>query len=199
MKKIITLMTGSVRYLLSIRTYVFLLIVLLAMAFLSSSLIPIAYLIMLYIGTYGLEAYEEKNGAGYYYGMLPVGRKQVIAAKYLLAISQIVLGLFISAAACFMHQTPAVGAQLALLAAMGCLFTAVALPFMLLLGGTKARFVILILYIVTLSALGIMQQDSISFTVPAFPAWMWAVMGAVLLAVSWAVSAGCSARRECKN
>ena len=74
MKKITTLMAGSVSYLLSIRTYGILLILILAMALLSPSLVPIAYLIMLYIGTYGLEAYEEKNGAAYYYGMLPVGR-----------------------------------------------------------------------------------------------------------------------------
>ena len=50
MKKITTLMAGSVSYLLSIRTYGILLILILAMALLSPSLVPIAYLIMLYIG-----------------------------------------------------------------------------------------------------------------------------------------------------
>lgn len=199
MKKITTLMAGSVSYLLSIRTYGILLILILAMALLSPSLVPIAYLIMLYIGTYGLEAYEEKNGAAYYYGMLPVGKRQIVAAKYMLAICEIVLGLLIGAVSYTVHRTPDIGMQLALLAATGCLFTAVMMPFMLLLGGTKARFVVLFLYIGALSLTGIVKQDAAAFAAFAPPAWMLAAAGAALIALSWILSAACYARMECKN
>ncbi|HCP15618.1 MAG TPA: hypothetical protein DIT32_07690 [Peptococcaceae bacterium] len=178
------------------------------------ALLPQMLLFSFAVALYGLLytalAYDDSNGAYYWYGTLPVNRRQIFQSKYLFALAMILLLILITGLLSTLSSLVTGNASPeALLISMiiavtgGMTFTAITLPLTLCLGSAKSRIYALILYIGCFAAMGQVDHawlEAIS-RIPwfAFPFLPLLFLGScLLLALGYVWGIGRYCRKEFK-
>lgn len=159
----------DVRKLLSIRMMAAF-IVLPALATFNGWFVSIAYLVYLYLVTYGIFSYDDNVLADNLYGMLPVKREQIVSARYLFGLASMLLEAALMVGVHTLYclavglplLSPQFTAPLALSMAVGCCFIAVAYPLVLVQGARKANNYVLMLFVIAFIACGI-YSDNLAF------------------------------------
>lgn len=170
----------------------------------SSSLIPFAYILLLYLIVYAPHAYDEQSKGNYLIGALPVSRTQVVQANYLyaalsLAAISVVLMVINKLLAILLPMSiqfngVSIGGLFSGLFFTGCVFIGLVLPLVLYLGVTKARYVVMALYILCFAASGVLLSF-LKNQIQVSPLIM-VVFGAVLLVISYMVALQLYGKRE---
>lgn len=120
-----------------------------------------SFAVALYGLLYTALAYDDSNGAYYWYGTLPVNRRQIYQSKYLFALAMILLlilvtGLLATLSSLVTGNFRPGSLLVAMIIAVtgGMTFTAITLPLTLCLGSAKSRIYALLLYIGCFAAMG---------------------------------------------
>lgn len=164
------------------------------------------FFILLYLLTYTPIAYDEQSKGEYHMGMLPVERVQVVQAKYLVALAELViLPLLVGISGGLVNsllETPesyrlSFDVVLTLFFG-GTMFVGVVMPCLLWLGSIRARYLVLALYILLLAAMGAgsyLNNQWINHTASAGGIWL-IPSGLAILLFSYAVAVPLYRRRQ---
>ena len=168
--------------------------------------IAIIPILLLYCTSFLVVAYDDASKGNYLYGSLPVTRTQIILSKYLNSLFVLVLSILLLygvslAGSAFGATLIAPELLLGSLIA-GVLFISVMLPFVLVLGANKSRIIVLILYMISFSAVTSLQ-DVLSIHAGAFlnalsavPTFVWVLLPFLLLVASFFISRAFYVKRE---
>lgn len=160
----------------------------------ASMLSNLGFIIFLYLWVYGPSGYGGETLSG----ILPVGRSQVVLARYLYSI----LGIACSVGAIWIIRLAVsrgtVVLSTALLFCAGCIFTAIVTPPLLYFGATKARYFVMGIYVIGIAGTGafngiVSQADDLPTVTPGISL---IIVSLALMAVSYIICLKLFARRE---
>lgn len=153
---------------------------------------PAIFVVFLYLLIYMVPAYDDQSHGVYLLHALPLTRRQIVRAYYLydlLALAVICLiGVALTRADIMQSAS--------LLFLMGAVFVSVTQPLILYFGAAKARFAILLMYVVAFALSGI-ASELLKMHVSSLPlTGASAVVGAALLLVSYFAAQALYSKKE---
>lgn len=135
-----------------------------------------------------LQSYDEQGGFSCYSSVMPISQKVIVGEKYLFGTGMILLVAVIEAISFLIFQNSVLDAvrSICFIASAGLLFLSLFLPFIFALGVERGRTAYLIA-MGTFCALTLLIRDQLT-NVPTITLWAALILGAVLTAISYAVS-----------
>ncbi len=167
------------------------------------------FFILLYLLTYTPIAYDERSKGDYHIGVLPVERVQVVQAKYLVSLVELVLlSLLIGVSGSLVNRLCEIpeayrisfGGIMSLFFG-GAMFVGVVMPCLLWLGSIKARYLVMAVYLLMFAAMGAVSYlDNQWITRTAHAGGVWLIpSGLAILLFSYAVAVPLYRRRQFTN
>ena len=164
------------------------------------------FFILLYLLTYTPTAYDEQSKGEYHIGMLPVERVQVVQAKYLVSLAELVvlpllIGLSGGLVNCLIeipdNYQISFGVVLSLFFG-GAMFVGVVMPCLLWLGSIRARYLVMTIYLLSFAGMGaISYLDNQWMNHIAQAGGIWLIpSGLAVLLFSYAVAVPLYRRRQ---
>ena len=135
-----------------------------------------------------LQSYDEQGGFSCYSSVMPISQKVIVGEKYLYGAGMILLVAVIEAISFLIFQNSVLDAvrSICFIASAGLLCLSLFLPFIFALGVERGRTAYLIA-MGTFCALTLLIRDQLT-NVPTITLWAALILGAVLTAISYAIS-----------
>ncbi|NBI79956.1 ABC-2 transporter permease [Anaerotruncus colihominis] len=154
--------------------------------------ISAVFVVFLYLLIYMAPAYDDQSHGAYLLHALPITRRQIVRAYYLYDLLALAAICLIGAV---LARADAVQSA-SLLFLMGAVFVSVTQPLILYFGAVKARFAILLMYVVIFALSGIVGE-LLEIRVSGLPlTGAPAAVGAALLLFSYLVAQALYNRKE---
>lgn len=178
------------------RSQFFYMLLIVVLALIGPDFSLFSVVLLLYMMTYTIPAYDDMYKADYLTGTLPASRRQIVLSKYVFNLFGIAMGAVLLVVENLLYTAPIYGNRefdvvpvVCLFVLMALLFLSISLPLVLILGATKSRIYVLILYMgACAGALPLMKSlqvdTGILEGVMRYPVLLVGV-GLVLLAMSY--------------
>lgn len=154
--------------------------------------ISAVFVVFLYLLIYMVPAYDDQSHGAYLLHALPLTRRQIVRACYLYDLLALAAICLIGAA---LSKTDAMQ-SVSLLFLMGAVFVSVTQPLILYFGALKARYAILLMYVVAFALSGIagelLNTHTSGVTLTGAPA----AAGTGLLLISYFAAQALYSRKE---
>lgn len=135
------------------RSQFFYMLMIVVLALIGPDFSLFSVVLLLYMMTYTIPAYDDMYKADYLTGTLPASRRQIVLSKYVFNLFGIAMGAVLLVVENLLYTTPIYGNRefdvvpvVCLFVLMALLFLSISLPLVLILGATKSRIYVLILY-----------------------------------------------------
>lgn len=135
------------------KSQIFYMLLIVVLALIGPDFSLFSVVLLLYMMTYTIPAYDDMYKADYLTGTLPSSRSQIVLSKYIFNLFGIAIGVAFLVVENLLYTTPIYGNReftilpiACLFVMMALLFLSISLPLVLILGATKSRIYVLVLY-----------------------------------------------------